>query len=254
MQRQDQEFIQSKLADLGVMDKLAGKRILVTGGTGFVGRWLGVDGLEIYRVPKSGYEMSLQLDWDYIIHAAPVDPIAPLRCADKFMMVSSGAVYDKQISEFSIEKSFYETLSGGFSTIARLFTIAGYGARSGRFALDTWIRQGMAGQPLTVYNYGMSKRSYIYGADMAVWLLTILAHGEGVYDVGGIKSVQVSEVANYIATHFGVSWEYIDGPEDPRPRYAPAQPMRATELGLQIWTPWREAIDKTIKEYEEYEN
>jgi len=101
-----------------------------------------------------------------------------------------------------------------------------------------------------VYNYGMSKRSYIYGADMAVWLLTILAHGEGVYDVGGIKSVQVSEVANYIATHFGVSWEYIDGPEDPRPRYAPAQPMRATELGLQIWTPWREAIDKTIKEYE----
>ena len=241
MQRQDQEFIQSKLADLGVMDKLAGKRILVTGGTGFVGRWLDVKGLNTYRVNRQSYDLAVGLgEFDYVIHAAPTNPdeLFP-RSIEKVLLVSSGARYDwpgtkecRQKQEYENDLIAWTDDRNPIHLIARLFTIAGYGARPGRFALDTWIRQGMAGQPLTVYNYGMSKRSYIYGADMAVWLLTILAHGEGVYDVGGIKSVQVSEVANYIAYHFGVSFEYVDGPKDPRPRYAPAQPMRATELGL----------------------
>ena len=105
----------------------------------------------------------------------------------------------------------------------------------------------MAGQPLTVYNDGLSQRTYIYGADMAAWLLTILAKGNGVYDVGGMEPVTMAEAAMHIGQHFGVSFEHVDNKLDRRPVYVP--PTIPTSLGLEIWTPWREAIDKTIEEY-----
>ena len=253
MQRQDQEFIVSKLANLGVMDKLAGKRILVTGGTGFVGRWLDVDGLDIARLDRHDFTVAMFGSWDYIIHAAPLRYLDAIKCAEKnnakLLYISSGAVYDNPPTTQGDVKRAYEAEKPN-ATIARLFTIAGYGARErNRFALDTWIRQGIAGKPLTVYNDGLSNRTYIYGADMAVWLLTILANGDGVYDVGGIERVRMCDVAMHIAQRFNVSFKHVDGPLDARPGYAPKQPMRASELGLEIWTPWREAIDKTIEEY-----
>ena len=260
MQEKDSKFIVSKLKKSGVWKKLKGKRILVTGGTGFVGRWLDVDGLEITRINSVGYlpvVRNKELAWDYIIHAAPVDPTDAHDCARRndarFMFISSGAVYDNPMTKTGREKLRFEAMTNnhaedwGFEAVtARLFTIAGYGARPGRFAIDTWIRQGMTGKPLTLYNDGLSQRTYIYGADLAVWLLTIMAQGCGVYDVGGYEPVNMMNVAQHIADHFGVSLEYIDNNLDPRPVYVPPTWLPS---GLEIWTPWREAIDKTIEEY-----
>jgi nucleoside-diphosphate-sugar epimerase len=263
MQTKDGKFVASKLKKLGVWNKLKGKRILVTGGTGFVGHWLDVPGLDVTRLNSAGYLPVLRDKahiWDYIIHAAPCDPTDAHHAARvsgaRYLHISSGAVYDNPMSEIGRTHLRYEAFTNNHAddwgldaVTARIFTIAGYGARPGRFALDTWIRQGMAGQPLTVFNDGLSQRSYIYGADMAVWLLTILAHGVGVYDVGGVEPVRMYHVAEHIANHFAVSINHVDNNLDPRPVYVPTIPMRADELGLEIWTPffWK-AIDKTIEE------
>src|SRR5512135_3662159 len=64
---------------------LKGKRILMTGGTGFVGHWMRVvpEYVKIAYMDRGDFETLnwRKMQWDYIIHLAPIPPDAVIAVA-----------------------------------------------------------------------------------------------------------------------------------------------------------------------------
>ena len=82
------------------MDKL--KKVLCTGGTGFVAHWLfetKPNDVDLYGLNRGAYQEPWEPgDWDYIIHLAPISPDRVIDYCQhkhiKFLHASSGAVYE----------------------------------------------------------------------------------------------------------------------------------------------------------------
>ena len=148
--------------------------------------------------------------------------------AQKFLLISSGGVYGKQPSELKNipesyqgapdpcdAKSFYgegkriaELLGAQFMKqglevkIARGFTFIGpYLPLDARFAIGNFIRDALRGGPIIVKGDGSPRRSYLYAADLTVWLWVILFRGISgrPYNVGSDHVVSIIELARLVA-------------------------------------------------------
>jgi dTDP-glucose 4,6-dehydratase len=143
--------------------------------------------------------------------------------------------------------------SGRAVTLARCFTLVGpYLPLGARLAVGNFLRDGLAGGPIRVAGDGTPVRSYLYAADLAVWLWTILFRGVGgrAYNVGSEEAVTIAGAAAAVAGCF-----------DPRPavvvaeapagrpveRYVPSVRRAAAELGLEATVPLSEALRRTAR-------
>lgn len=212
--KQDIDFIR----DHGNAWLFTGERVLITGATGFIGSWL---------AQVLDYQCNLTLDRDFvdgeydtIFHFAPT-PIEPvIACAkrNKALVVytSSGAVYGgspKQVTEDAItkpkteygrEKLRSEMLlqqSGLEHYILRIFTTAGPGLRDS-FALTNFVNDVKNNRPIMVHGNGKAIRSYLYIADLLVWMLKIVDYGKpGIYNVGSERAICIGELAKRVAAY-----------------------------------------------------
>lgn len=200
--------------------------------------------------------------------------------ATSFLLTSSGAVYGKQPSDLT---HLPETFSGGPDPVDAASAYAEgkraaellctlYARRSGikmkiargfafvgpylnvdiHYAIGNFIRDGLRGGPIVVNGDGSPYRSYLYAADLAVWLWTILGRGVSCrpYNVGSDQAMTIEEIAGAVGQAFrppvGVSIMKERRPGNPPERYVPATKRARQELGLEQYIGFGDALRRTI--------
>jgi len=138
--------------------------------------------------------------------------------------------------------------------IARLFAFVGpYLPLDRHFAVGNFIRDRLAGGPVAIAGDGTPVRSYLYGADLAVWLWTILARGVAgrPYNVGSERALSIAQVAGGVAEAetppVRVTRALAPVPGAPSARYVPDTSRARSELGLEEWIGFEEGVRRTLR-------
>lgn len=325
---QDLDAVNAALTPL--WPRLSGARVFITGGTGFIGRWMlealaradaDVEVVVLTRDPASFAERAPHLAarvsllpgdvmtfeppkgrFTHVIHAA-TDASAALNARDPLRMfdtivtgtrrtldfarssgagsvlyLSSGAVYGVQPPEivhvaedwhgapdphdprsaYGEGKRAAEMLCAIYGrqfgldiVTARIFALLGpLLSLDIHFAAGNFIRDAMAGATIRVEGSGQAVRSYLYAADLTVWLWTLLLSGRPgeTYNLGSEESVSIADLARRTATILGGPGVEILGRPDPgwNPgRYVPSTAKVRRDLGVAPTVGLDEAIRRT---------
>ncbi|HEX9368363.1 MAG TPA: NAD-dependent epimerase/dehydratase family protein [Vicinamibacterales bacterium] len=198
--------------------------------------------------------------------------------ASRFLLTSTGGVYGRQPAglthvpeEFAggpdpadaghagaEAKRAAETLCAVYAdstlrpAIARCFAFVGpYLPLDARFAAGSFIRDALQGSPIRVSGDGTPYRSYLYAADLAIWLWTILLRGQPMrpYNVGSAEAVTIEELARLVARTIAPAAPVVvartAAAGSTAERYVPAVTRAHTELGLRQTVPLAEGIRRT---------
>jgi dTDP-glucose 4,6-dehydratase len=140
--------------------------------------------------------------------------------------------------------------------IARCFAFAGaYLPLDGGLALGNFIRDALTGRDIVVAGDGTPLRSYLYAADLVVWLMTILTRGEDCrpYNVGGADTVSIAGLAREVAAAAGGGTQVIVqgrlAPGAAPDVYLPDLRRATAELGLRAAIDLPDAIRRTLAWY-----
>jgi dTDP-glucose 4,6-dehydratase len=135
---------------------------------------------------------------------------------------------------------------------ARPFAFVGpYQSLERPWAINNFLREALNGQPLRVQGDGQTVRSYLYGADAALWLLVILARGEPgqAYNVGSAEAVTLEKLASTISAKVSprpeVRLHSAGSTRVPTSRLVP-DVRRAGALGLKATMTLDRALEQTI--------
>lgn len=207
--------------------------------------------------------------------------MAKISKVKKFLFVSSGAVYGKQqanclnVSEsytgnadplqpnsaYGIGKLYSEHLCALFAKqydlpikIARCFAFVGpHLPLTTHFAIGNFISNVLAGEPIRILGDGTPCRSYLYAADLVIWLLTLLCFGKvgTPYNVGSDMGVSIAELAKLVSEQVTPSSVMTIAKQrdlnNPIERYVPCTKRARDELKLDAWVSLPDAIKRTIK-------
>ena len=312
---------------------LRGRRLFLTGGTGFFGCWLLESLLWINRELDLRLEVVVlsrdpagfrtrapwlcrddalvlhqgeQTNFDFpsgvfhaVVHAAVqygspwetfdanvlgarrVLAFARQAGASRFLFTSSGAVYgaqppeidrlaegasgspalDEPGSAYGLAKrvgehmgQLHQRAGGPDFAIARCFAALGpYQPLDRGSAIANFIGNALAGASIHVSGDGTPLRSYLYAADLTIWLWTILLRGVPgrPYNVGGSEAVSIAEVARavraVVAPEADVHLALQAAPDRRPSAYLPDVSRAQSELGLRTWIPLDEAIRRTAR-------
>jgi len=137
--------------------------------------------------------------------------------------------------------------------IARCFAFVGpYMKLDAHFAIGNFIRDQLAGVPISVRGDGTSVRSYMYASDLMIWLWTILFRGESsqAYNVGSEEAISIAELANRVAAtaspRMPIHITEKPVPGAPAARYVPSTARAQKELDLHCQISLQSAIERTI--------
>lgn len=147
--------------------------------------------------------------------------------------------------------ALYGAVHGVPVVVARGWAFVGpYMAIDWHFAIGNFLRDALAGGPIRVLGDGTPYRSYLYAADLAEWLWTMLARGAAgrAYNLGSDDGRPLGEVARLVGAIAGVPVEIARAPVPGAApaRYVPATRRAADELGLAPRVPLDEAIRRTL--------
>lgn len=118
------------------------------------------------------------------------------------------------------------------------------------FAIGNFIGDALAGRPIRVGGDGTPWRSYMYAADMAVWLWTMLLRGEPgtAYNLGSDEAVTIRETAERVAAQVAqpVQVAGVPVPGLAAPRYVPSIQLARNTLGLTLAHDLKDGIGRTL--------
>ncbi len=221
---------------------------------------------------------SLMLD-TIVGGARRVLEFAAARGVKNLLLTSSGAVYGRQPDDMihipesymggpdPIEnKSAYAEgkrmaeLTGAIMAkqsgleikIARCFAFVGpYMSFDGHFAIGNFIKNAVEGRPILVSGDGSTRRSYLYAADLAVWLWTILLRGQSLrpYNVGSEERVSILELAQAVQSvvnpAVAIQVQQKSKPGFGAGQYVPSTKRAREELSLRQTIDLPESIRRT---------
>jgi len=202
----------------------------------------------------------------------------------RFLFTSSGAVCGQQPEDMSHIPESYTGIAERLSAygeakrrceemcalcaresktefaIARCFAFVGpHLPLDQHFAIGNFIADALAGRPIQIAGDGTPTRSYLYAADLAIWLWTLLLQpcGTGpeplVYNVGSGEALSIRELAHAVVEVLNPSLP-IEIAQNahagaPRNQYVPDVTKAERELGLRARIELREAIRRTADWY-----
>ncbi|NPV56722.1 MAG: NAD(P)-dependent oxidoreductase [Anaerolineae bacterium] len=141
--------------------------------------------------------------------------------------------------------------------IARVYALVGaHMPLDIHFAMGNFVRDALKGGPVVVQSDGTPQRSFLYIADLAIWLWTMLFKGRSgrAYNAGSDQAISIADLAHTVsATRNPPAPVEIRGAPNPaRPveRYVPDTRRAREELGLQVYIPLPEALARTLAFYE----
>ncbi|HEY1494633.1 MAG TPA: NAD-dependent epimerase/dehydratase family protein [Candidatus Solibacter sp.] len=155
----------------------------------------------------------------------------------------------KRISEFLCACA--SQVYGFDAVIGRLFAFVGpHLPLDANYAVGNFIRDAMQGGPVNIAGDGTPYRSYLYAADLAIWLWTLLIRGQSgtAYNVGSPHEISIADLARAVVREIApqaeirIATQAVAG--TPPLRYVPATD-RAAALGLHPWIPLEEGIRRT---------
>ncbi len=147
--------------------------------------------------------------------------------------------------------------------VVRLFNTVGP-RQTGQYGmvLPTFVRQALAGQPITVFGDGKQSRSFTYVGDVVEALVTLAAEPKaigGVYNIGNTDEVSIRDLADRVKAATGSTSEiqyipydqaYEAGFED-MPRRVPDITKLAKLIGYQPKVGLDEIIQRVVRHFRE---
>ena len=140
--------------------------------------------------------------------------------------------------------------------IARGFGFVGpYLPLDVHFAVGNFLRNFLDGKDIVVQGDGTPLRSYLYAADMAIWLWKILMNGRSgiAYNLGSPVPISISNLAKTIAEfeqpNKKVSILTSLDKNRIQEQYVPDVSRAKDDLGLEVFIPFHEALRRTLEFY-----
>ncbi len=164
--------------------------------------------------------------------------------------VDSALGQAKRTAEFLC--AYYAQKNGFEYSVARCFSFVGpFLPLDIHYAIGNFIGQALFEDEITVKGDGSPVRSYLYTADLVIWLLTLLLNGRNgqIYNVGSDQAISIRELAQLVrdivnpqktVNILGQSTYSIGNAV--RSRYVPSIEKARCELGLNVWVGLPEAI------------
>ena len=205
--------------------------------------------------------------------------------AQKFLLTSSGAVYGRQPADMThvpetylggpdpldpasvyaegkraseLMCSLYQKMATAKGVafeakIARCWAFCGpHLPLDAHFAIGNFIADVLNGAPISLGGDGTPRRSYLYAADLATWLWTILFRGPALLpiNVGSGRDVNIRELAELVAATLAPETP-IQIAKQPTPGAAPARYVPSVEragevLGLREAVSLEDGIQRTF--------
>lgn len=214
---------------------------------------------------------------DIVLGSRRVLDFAVAAGVTRALLISSGAVYGPQPADLShipddasiacrthlassaygegkrvmeMLGSLYRHEAGLESIAARCFAFVGPGLPlDGHFAIGNFIHDALFADTIRIKGDGSAMRSYLYGADLSVWLLHLLANGQpgASYNVGSDQGISIGDLAflvrDVLAPEKSVQIQNkLPVHEQARNRYVPAIERAKTDLGLDAWTSLEDSL------------
>ncbi len=132
--------------------------------------------------------------------------------------------------------------------MTRCFAFSGPGLPlDAHFAIGNFVRDALCADEIVLHSSGQAVRSYLHGADLAGWLLTLLVRGHSgeVYNVGSDEAISLAALARRVVEHVspGKALRILGRPDESSRAFYVPDISSARRLGLDVWTTLNQSIE-----------